>query len=85
MGQKLHIDTPAFNDDIIQIGGKPIQFPHWQKCGIHSLSDRLFQDQRDVFNVPGSSFLSCSCLCALLCAQMGFPEINHYPLTDFEK
>lgn len=58
-----HLESPIFNNNQILIGQRPITFSQWEKKGIHTLggvnSDtglRSFQDLKDCYDLPGSSF-----------------------------
>ncbi len=63
---KWHTLSPLFNNKGLLIGGRPISPSYWSNSDIHYLKDiysdtalRSFQDIRNSFNLPGSSFFFC--------------------------
>lgn len=55
--------TPIWNNNCIQTGSVPFSFPQWANLGIHTLSDifsqqglRSFQDLKEAYTLPGSSW-----------------------------
>lgn len=60
---KFHDMTPIWNNNCIQTGSVPFSFPQWANLGIHTLSDifsqqglRSFQDLKEAYTLPGSSW-----------------------------
>ncbi len=60
---KWHTLTPIFNNMGLLIAGRPISCSAWSSCNVHTLGDiyndsglNSFQDIRDTYNLPASSF-----------------------------
>lgn len=60
---RWHLHSPIFNNNGLLIGGRPINFPQWERGGIHLLVDVFslnglcsFLDLKNDFNLPGTSF-----------------------------
>lgn len=89
-----HLNSQIFNNKQLVIGNRPNKFTQWEEQGIHVLSDiynndglRSFQDLKDSYNLPGTSFFFYLQLRASLKAH-GVPwkqPLEQHPLhTIFE-
>ena len=87
-----HLESPIFNNNQILTGQRPVTFSQWEKKGIHTLGDvyndtglRSFQDLKDYYDLPGSSFFFYLELRAALRAY-GVPwgrPLEHHPFYKF--